>query len=359
MIEIFTISFVTSLVLTLLAMPWLIRFSLSHGYYDRPNDRKIHDQVVPRIGGVVFLPSSIIALIASTAVVSEIYGLSIEFDSKFLYQLLAVIVIFAVGVVDDLKGLPYKIKFVAQFLSGILLCLSGVYLSDFHGVLGLGVINPVLGWCITVFAVIYCTNAINFIDGVDGQASSIALTAMIYYAFLLSNVEPVYAIFAVVVAGAVLAFMRYNILGNTKRKTKTFMGDTGSLYLGLVMVVLGVYANEHSMSLSTSEDTRFIYAFAPLFLPCLDVVRVVLHRVRMGESPFAADKNHIHHKFLVMGISQHKVSFIVSMLNVVVIALSCALGLCFNANLVMMILLVVWTIFNIYLSSVNMNKIKN
>lgn len=348
--NIFLISLILTFGLTFFLTPFVIKYALNRGMYDKPDERKIHDEIVPRIGGVVFLAASLLSIIASGIVIytNDLTVEQIELHSVAL-QLCAVCVIFGVGLVDDIKGLRYRLKFIAQFVAGVLLCASGVYLKDFHGMLGLHEIHPVIGWCITIFAVIYCTNAINFIDGVDGQASAIAVVAMGYYGWILHSCAPLYAIVCLCVAGGLLAFMRYNIFGKAAAGNKTFMGDTGSLFLGLVMTYMGVLVC-NTCAAPLTDDSCFVMAFAPLFLPCLDVVRVVMHRVRTGSSPFAADKNHIHHKLLAIGLSQHKVSFTVSVLNIIVIALSCVLAQYVNANIVIAILLIVWTMLNVVLT---------
>ena len=359
MTEIYILSFVLAFVLTVLLMPLAIRFSLNRGLIDSPDERKIHNQAIPRIGGVVFSPVALLTICVVVIVGQFIAPCGwICLDRSLVFQALAVLTIFSVGIVDDIKGLRYRIKFVAQFVAGILLCVSGAYINNLHGIFGLQEIPDALGWFITLFAVIYCTNAINFIDGVDGQASAIALTAMLYYAWLLHESLPVYSLACIAIAGALLAFMKFNIWGNPVKKSKTFMGDTGSLFLGLAIVMMGVLANNHTTTMSASTDTVFIMSFAPLFLPCMDVVRVVLHRVRMGLNPFSADKNHIHHKFLALGLSQHRVSFTVSMINVIVVAGSCLLAQLTDANTVILVILLVWTISNIIITRLIKEKIK-
>lgn len=348
--DLYLISFVTAFVLTVVAMPFVIRLALGRGIYDHPDERKIHDDIVPRIGGIVFMG----AVSVSTVVVwclASILGTDIPCVSlgSILLQLLAVLIIFVVGMIDDLKGLKYRDKFIAQFVAGLLLCSSGLYITNFHGILSLEAIPAVVGWIVTIFAVIYCTNAINFIDGVDGQASAIALTAMCYYAWLLHGVQPFYSIVCVAVAGALIAFLRFNIWGSAARRTKTFMGDTGSLFLGLGMTFMGIVSLNSTVP-STQHDSTFVIAFAPLFMPCLDVVRVVIHRVSTGHSPFAPDMNHIHHKLLALGMSQHAVSFTVVMLNAVVIAMSYFLAQWLDVNAVILLLLLLWTILNVVIT---------
>lgn len=348
--DLYLVSFVTAFVLTVVAMPFVIRFALGRGIVDLPDERKFHKGNVPRIGGIVFMVavsvSSIIVWCLASIFETDIPQVNL---SSVLLQLLAVFLIFVVGMVDDLKGLKYRDKFIAQFVAGLLLCSSGMYISNFHGVLSLDTIPAVVGWIVTVFAVIYCTNAINFIDGLDGQASAIALTAMCYYAWLLHSVHPFYSLVCVAVAGALLAFMRFNVLGSAARCTKTFMGDTGSLFLGLGMTFMGVVVVNSTITVN-GHDTTFVMAFAPLFLPCLDVVRVVMFRIKTGRNPFVADTNHFHHKLLALGMSQHLVAFAVAMTNIVVIVGSCVMARWLDANSVILILLVAWSILNMILS---------
>lgn len=337
---------VTSLLFAFIAtcviMPWAIKFALAHSLLDQPDERKIHKGNIPRIGGVVFVPIAIIFSAIAIAAIG-IYN-PVLFGNyslvDLLMQLLACIFLFVTGTIDDIVGLRYRVKFLVQFIAGSLLCASGLYISNMHGILGIYEIPAFVGWTITLFAVIYCTNALNLIDGVDGQASLIAMTAFAYY-FLYMNkhLDMLYTPLCLIFIVALVAFLIFNVFGSARRGTKTFMGDAGSLSLGFVIVMLGIVCCNYISVSPDGYDGAFIKAFAPFFLPCMDVVRVVTHRVRTGHNPFEADRSHIHHKFLDCGLTPRKVTITVVSINAIIIVLSVILAQNMNSNLVILIIL--------------------
>ncbi len=333
---------------TSVAMPWAIKCALSHSMVDLPNDRKVHHGKIPRIGGMIFVP---IALICSAIAILLLYNTQLPgacSTTRLALQLLAVALIFAAGTIDDIMGLRYRVKFVVQALAGALLCASGLYISNLHGILGIYEIPAFVGWAITIFAVIYCTNAMNFIDGLDGQASLIAMTAFAYYFIYMNrHGDSLYTLLCPVFLGALVAFFIFNVFGSAKRGTKTFMGDAGSQTLGLLIVMLGIACCNYNSISPEGLDGAFIRAFAPLFLPCMDVVRVTARRVRTGSNPFAADRNHFHHKLLDAGLTTGQVTATIATMNAVVIVLSVLLARYINCNLVIIIVLGIWTLLNV------------
>ncbi len=348
------ISFLT----TWFGLKYAIKFALNKSLIDEPDERKIHNGSIPRIGGTVFVPVAMLS--ALIVVVMTVFGAVPDGGTamlmliQFVLQMLAVMLLWVVGCVDDLRGLRYRVKFLAQFIVGAMFCASGLYIKDMHGILGIHELPDFCGWAITIFAVIYCTNAMNFIDGVDGQSSLIGLFAFLYYLAMCVAVdlrlEVLYAPVCMMLAVCLIPFLRFNVFGNAERGAKTFMGDAGSLTLGCVMVMVGIAINQIPLSSSHGGDVSFIKAFAPLFLPCLDVVRVVIHRMRNGCNPFAADKNHIHHKLLACGMSPRRVSITVSLLDAAIIVLSVVLVDYINANLVILVLLGLWTLLNMWIT---------
>lgn len=344
---------VTSLLFAFIAtcgvMPWAIKFALAHSLLDQPDERKIHKGSVPRIGGVVFVPIAIIfsaAAIAGMGLYNPVLFTNYSLVDLLL-QLVACIFLFVTGTIDDIVGLRYRVKFLVQFIAGSLLCASGLYISNLHGILGIYEIPQFVGWAITLFAVIYCTNALNLIDGVDGQSSLIAMTAFAYYFLYMSrHLDLLYTPLCLIFIVALVAFFMFNVFGSAHKGTKTFMGDAGSLSLGFVIVMLGIVCCNYISVSPDGYDGAFIKAFAPFFLPCLDVVRVVTHRVRTGHNPFEADRNHIHHKLLACGFTTRQVTSTVVALNAVIIVLSVILAQNMNSNLVILIILALWTIMN-------------
>lgn len=347
---IFLVAIILAFVVTWFVMPIVIKYAVKRSIIDQPNERKIHEGNIPRIGGVVFVPIALfLSLIAIFPVLIQFLPFEVRFN--FALQILAILLLFVVGCIDDIKGLRYRNKFIAQFVSGILLCCSGMYITNLHGILGVYEVPEMCGWAITVFAVIYCTNAFNFIDGVDGQAALLAITAFVYYGIvLMSGAGIIYIPICVIMIVCLMVYLRYNVFGNPENQTKTFMGDAGSLSLGCLILILGCVVNSTDAIDESQGVNVFIKAFAPLFLPCLDVVRVVIHRSREGRNLFEADKNHIHHKLLAYGLSPFKVSMSVIVMNIIIILLSFVLARFVNCNIVIIVLLALWTAFNMWLT---------
>lgn len=334
-------------------IPVIIEISFRKGFFDKPNERKVHrSKKIPRLGGLSFFPITalVFAIVLSFGfrISSEFWILKI-FDvhaSHFLYGAVGAFILFCLGALDDIWGVRYRTKFIGQILAGTLLCLSGLWIYNLHGLFGIERITVVWGFPITIFAIVFITNAINFIDGIDGLSSSISLIAFAYYvcAFVYLEIYD-YALLTMAVAGPVAAFMFYNLFGNPEKHTKTFMGDTGSLFLGFILSILGIALNRFSGNNGVYNPMTL--GFAPMILPCFDVLRVVLVRHRQRHNPFVADKNHIHHKFMSIGLSQHVVLVIVDILTVIFAALAIFLARYINVNITLIILLVIWTIMHI------------
>lgn len=353
--NIFIITAIVALLATWFIMPCAIKLALRCSLVDKPNERKVHKGMIPRIGGVVFVPIAILCFIVSIfpyfLLMSKAQVLNI------VLQMLAVAILFIVGCIDDISELKYRVKFMAQFCAGVLLCMSGLYISDMHGVLGLHDIPEFCGWAITVFAVIYCTNAINFIDGVDGQAALISITSFVYYIFFLAGgIGIIYTPLCLMMLVCLVVYLRYNVWGKEDMKNKTFMGDAGSLTLGCIIFMLALFVNAEPVTDTTVNDGVFIKAFAPLFLPCLDVIRVVLIRSSEGHNPFEADRNHIHHKLLDRGLSARMVTVVVSLLNLFIIVLSIVLCDFVNVNIVILVILAIWSLISLWLNKGTLKK---
>lgn len=364
------IGFALGFVVGVILIPAIISLSFRKGFLDKPDERKIHHINVPRLGGTCFYPIAMLvgAVMISMAPRFNIPNILQVFHYtgiNILYGLVGALLLFGFGVIDDLWGVRYRTKFIGQIVAGVLLFVGGTWLVDLHGMFGFHEVSNWMGMLITIFAIVFVTNAINFIDGIDGLASTICFFVLAYFAavfYLLHAYD--FTIVTVATMGPLFAFMMYNIFGSAKRHTKTFMGDTGSLFLGYLICALGIALNR-ILSLPSSTIVELPYlndfnpmalSFAPIILPCLDVIRVVLVRHRQGKNPFIADKNHIHHKFLSMGLDQHVVLAIVVLMAVAFSALTIWLSKYLNINIVLLIVVVLWTAINFLVKNKNASK---
>ena len=346
------LSFFVSLIL----IRKVVKFAYNKRVFDIEDGRKIHHGNIPRVGGIAFVMAAMVAIFVAIALLGFSNLGSFYRDIKnYLPQSLAiglsVFIIYFFGVVDDIKNLRYRTKFSYQILVGLMLCLTGFCFVNMRGVLGLAELPLLFGCVATVFTLVLIINAFNFIDGIDGLASGIALLSLIYYTVLFVMNQSYLSLFSLAFIGALLPFIYFNLFGKENKKNKTFMGDTGSTVLGLVLFVFAIVVMFMPMNnASCVSYNPFAYAFAPLLLPCYDVVNVVLYRLSMGRNPFKADNNHFHHKLIKLGLSQHKVLIIELIIMIFISSFTILSTYYVNINLVLFVSLFVWIMVNMILN---------
>ncbi len=302
--------FIVAMLLTRIIMPQILRIAFSKKLFDEVDERKIHKGVVPRLGGIAFLPAVIfsICLVLATGSSFGLTGLAFDFQAcsqAVLYLLCAEVVVFLVGISDDLIGVRYTTKFACQILCAVFICASGVYIHDMDGLFWMGELPSLLGWCISGFCVVYIVNAINLIDGIDGLASGISGIALLYYGIVLTLAQEwAYALLVWAQLGTLVPFFCYNVFGNPKRRKKIFMGDTGSLTVGMTLAFISLSVTQAGGPEIPECYNKIVLAFSPLIIPAFDVIRVYIHRVSQHRNPFLPDKCHIHHKLLALGLNQ-------------------------------------------------------
>lgn len=297
--------FIISVLLGLILIPNILFVSHKKHLFDMPDARKVHTAPVPRLGGLAFFPVILITvfLVSAVSIILKAEATQNVLIQTFLLLFAGMTMLYLVGEADDLVGVGYKYKFLVQAIAAILVVLSGNWLHSFAGLFGIGEVPAWIGMPATVFMVIFITNAINLIDGIDGLASGLSIIALLTIAGLLfMHSGFIYALMAVSTLGIVLVFWFYNVFGNARKGHKLFMGDTGSLTLGYILSFLVIYISQDAKG---EECTReMIIAFSALLIPLFDVVRVTLHRIRKHRNPFLPDKNHIHHKLIRAGMKK-------------------------------------------------------
>lgn len=293
-------------------IPQILLISFRKQLFDLPNERKIHSLPVPRLGGLAFMPVVFFATVLVFAVESTfrdnvfVKEVLPEF-STFSFFACAVLILYVVGMADDLIGIKYRAKFAAQVLCVIFMILGGVWIDNWTGILGFYEVSPWFGIPFTLVVAVYITNAINLIDGVDGLASGLCSIALLTYGvvyFLLG--QYVYAMLATGTLGVLIPFYFYNVFGDARKRKKIFMGDTGSLTIGMVIAFLSIHMIQTPSSPSIWNANMAAIAFVPLLIPCFDVLRVYGERIVNHKNPFLPDKRHIHHKLLDLGFSQRR-----------------------------------------------------
>ena len=300
--------FVLSGLLGLIILPNILFVSHKKHLFDMPDARKVHTAPIPRLGGLAFLP----VILVTVFLIMGIYLFVTDFQNtpslvRFFQMLMflfaGMTLLYLVGEADDLVGVGYRYKFLVQTVAAALIVLSGNWLGSFAGLFGIENVPAWIGMPVTILAIIFITNAINLIDGIDGLASGLSIISLLTLTvLLLMNSSFSYTLFAVATLGIVLVFWFYNVFGNAMKGHKLFMGDTGSLTLGYILSFLTIHL---SQDISGEHGKwQMIVAFSSLLVPMFDVVRVSLHRIRKGRSPFLPDKNHIHHKLIRAGMKK-------------------------------------------------------
>jgi UDP-GlcNAc:undecaprenyl-phosphate/decaprenyl-phosphate GlcNAc-1-phosphate transferase len=304
------LSFVTVLV----AVPPILRVARAKKLFDIPDVRKIHKNETPSLGGIAIFLGFIVSVTFFTG--------DINF-ARLRYIILGIILMLIIGLKDDLIGISARKKFSFQFLAASMIILLGdVRLTNLHGLFGVYEVNAIIGGVLTLIVLLTLVNAFNLIDGIDGLAAGLAMLASAAFGtwFLLAE-SVTYAVVSFALLGSLGGFFLYNVFGH---KNKLFMGDTGSLFVGLIIAILVVKFNEFNVAGTRSYvlNSAPVISFAVVMVPLIDVLRVMTIRLLNGNSPFKADRNHIHHRLLELVPRHLSVTLIIIAANVFLIALA-------------------------------------
>lgn len=279
-------AFLIALVVTMTLIPPLMRVAERLSVIDLPNERKVHTSPIPRIGGVAMVVGSCIPIV-----------LWLPHDNTIVAFLFSLLILLIFGAWDDSRELDYRLKFLGQFLAVFLIVFwGGVNIAVFPFA-GMDPVPEFLSIPITVIFLVGVTNAVNLSDGLDGLAAGVTLLSLGAIALLAkmgNGSEIIMACF--VIAGAIFGFLRYNTY-----PARIFMGDTGSQFLGFTVGVLSV--------MLTQQANTALNPWLPLFLvglPIVDTLFVMSKRICEGRSPFAADKHHMHHRLLKLGMAHYE-----------------------------------------------------
>ncbi len=344
--------FIVCVTLTIIAIPEIIRIAFEKQLFDVPDYRKVHKGQVPRLGGVTFLPGIMISVLLAYGIMAE-YAYPVSAQAEILFGAAGALFLYMTGVADDLVGLSYKVKFPIQIISAFMLCASGLWVDNFHGLLGIHEIPAVVGIPFTVVLVVLIINAINLIDGIDGLASGLCILTVVVYTVMLIKVDLAkYAVITVAALGVLLPFYLYNVYGTSAKRTKIFMGDAGSLTMGYLVAAIAVKASVFSDSMfeEKSQAYYFIYAFSILLVPVLDVMRLFIHRIIHKRSPFYPDRCHIHHKFMAIGMSIGQARHTIIGISLVFFLINIFLVGHININILIAGDIVLWTVMHLAVS---------
>ncbi|CAI8201679.1 MAG: Decaprenyl-phosphate N-acetylglucosaminephosphotransferase [Cryomorphaceae bacterium] len=278
-------SFLTALLISYLAIPKLIYFAEKLRLLDDAGDRSSHKGSTPFFGGIAIFTGIICSLL---------FWADIE---NIQYILVSILIVFIVGVIDDLRQITAFKKLIGQIIATLILIFLGdIHIDSMHGVLGVYDLPLWIGTLFTVFVVIVITNGYNLIDGVDGLAGGIGLVSSVSFGVIALIMEQTdMALIAFTLMGALLGFLKYNFF-----PARIFMGDTGSLVVGMILSVLAINCIKYGLVTETFklQNKGPLLAISFLAIPLFDSLRVFVIRSIKGNGPLVAGRDHIHHAFL-------------------------------------------------------------
>ncbi len=343
------LAFITSFLLTFFAIPSIINIARKKHLVDEPGERRSHSVSTPSLGGIGIFVGTLFSILLWTP---------FKYFGDLQYILCAFIIIFLLGTKDDLDPVQPKKKFLIQlFATAILVFFANIRISSLYGVFGIETLSFAASCILSIFIIIVIINAFNLIDGINGLSGSIGILMAVTFGtwfFLVDRIELASVAFALV--GSILAFLYYNVT-----PAKIFMGDTGSLFLGIVAAILAISFIEYHKEII---DSKYAFQSAPaiavgiLILPLFDTLRLVVTRILSGKSPFKADRNHIHHLLLDLGLSHMQATAILIVVNMAYIFMIYRFQHIGTLALLCVLLLVssALTVIVYYLKGLNLNK---
>jgi UDP-GlcNAc:undecaprenyl-phosphate/decaprenyl-phosphate GlcNAc-1-phosphate transferase len=271
----------------LVLFPVFIKISPVLGLVDLPDHRKLHHKPIPAIGGLVIILS-----IMGAALISK--GMW-QFIAQYKIVAGSILVLTLTGVVDDRRNLSVKARFMIQIICAYLAASNDVRITSFYGFMGIHEIPVILQYVITIIIITGVVNAYNLLDGINGLVGGISIiNTLVLVGLCIYCGEEKWLFLLLPVCGTLLVFLYYNW-----RNAKAFIGDSGSLVMGFITVVTGIWLMNHIKPNSTISGALFVsLAVAICIIPVLDTLRVFRGRIKKGNSPFKADKSHLHHLLL-------------------------------------------------------------
>ncbi|MBE6311893.1 MAG: undecaprenyl/decaprenyl-phosphate alpha-N-acetylglucosaminyl 1-phosphate transferase [Bacteroidales bacterium] len=293
-------------------MPYILKISKKKNMIVHPNHRTSHEGNIPNVGGICTVSAFLITFLIS--------NLFFDFKISTYLFLAGLYIIFLVGFFDDILEFTPMQKINGELLAAfILIVLANVRFTNLYGIFGIyelnGLWGGILSYGISFFAFLLILNAINLIDGVDGLATGIGIEACLFLALYFQMTGNICeSVIAYLTIGSLAIFFIYNVFGN---KSKIFMGDSGSLAIGYVIYMLICRFCEEGTSIAAPAISIGILA-----VPLFDVVRVIITRLKQHRPPFEADRNHVHHLLLSLGMKHRNVTFVLIAVNTTFILFS-------------------------------------
>ena len=312
------IPFAICVLIALAIIPYIVQMCYKHELYDIPNGRKIHKIAIPRLGGIIFMPVTAIGMMTSLMLMNKGHNGEVEFYLSSFLMIVGAMLIYIIGLIDDLRGLKASHKFIIQTIAAIIFPVCNLMINNLHGLFGIYELPIWISYPLTVFTILLIVNAMNLIDGIDGLSSSISILMLLVFAILFHQLDaPLFVSLSISLAGTLIGFFYYNYYGRIG-KNKIFMGDTGSLFIGFVIAYLAIKYQMRGWSNITNGDASLLTSITLVFIPCIDVIRVALTRLLKGKKMFAPDQTHIHHIIMQMGLNMHHALYTILIIYIVI-----------------------------------------
>lgn len=295
---VYFVPFLIALIVAYIVTPAVKRLAFKVGAVDRPDARKVHTHIVPRLGGLAIYAGFMAAVLYALPIRHELAGL-----------LLGCTAIAVIGIWDDICNIPAKVKLAGQIAAACIPVVFGIQIEWLTNPFGTLIVLPeVIAVPLTVFWIIGFTNTVNLIDGLDGLAAGVSFIASISM-FLVAHAmnQDVPATVIAAMAGAALGFLQYNF-----NPAKIFMGDTGSMLLGYTMAVAAVLG-----LVKTAATVALVVPLIALGLPILDTLFAIIRRRMSGVPVFQPDKGHLHHRLLALGMTQKQAVLIMYFISMI------------------------------------------
>ncbi|MBT1701914.1 glycosyltransferase family 4 protein [Chryseosolibacter indicus] len=294
---------IAALIFSYIIIPLLKKIAARTGWLDKPNARKIHHTPIPLIGGIAIGIATTLACISSYRFMSD--------NQLKLPLLTGALIMLFVGAIDDRFNIKPVYRLFIQATCAYNVAASGIRIDSLYGILGINEIPLLSQYVLTIILITGVVNAFNLMDGIDGLFGILAIigfSILSYISFKVNYREQVILFMAIV--GSLVAFLRFNF----SNKQKIFMGDAGSLFLGFVLITSAINLLNTAETSTSIDKTKVLLLVASIFLvPVLDSLRVYLGRIKKGISPFQADKTHLHHLLLFLGVTHKQAALIIAL----------------------------------------------
>jgi UDP-GlcNAc:undecaprenyl-phosphate GlcNAc-1-phosphate transferase len=303
----------TSFAITFFAIPSIIKIAEIKHLFDVPDDRKSHATSVPTLGGLAIFAGMIFSLTFWSSQ-KEIVELQ--------YIISAIIILFFIGMKDDLFNLVAYKKLLGQLIAAfILVHWAGIRITSFFGIFGIHELSTIEAYAFSMFTMIVITNSFNLIDGIDCLAGSVGVLAgTIFGTWFFFADQTQYVVLSASLVGSLLAFLYYN-----RTPSKIFMGDTGSLMVGAVLSILAIKFIEMNRVIPIEGPNKIqgipVVTIGILIIPLFDTLRVFTARMIQGRSPFAPDRNHLHHLLIDLGLTHMKATLYLIAFNLLIVGI--------------------------------------